>query len=160
MQIDARCVVSIHYQLTNDAGDALDASAEGEPLVYLHGAQNLIPGLEAALQGRAAGDSFKVSVQPEDAYGPYRAELVRTLARDLFKGVDVIEPGMQFQAQSPEGEMQRLVVIAVGDEGIEVDANHPLAGEVLHFDVTIAEVRAATPQELSHGHVHGGGHDH
>ncbi|MBI4692998.1 MAG: peptidylprolyl isomerase [Gammaproteobacteria bacterium] len=160
MKIDAKRVVSIHYQLTNDAGETLDASSEGEPLVYLHGAQNLIPGLEAALDGRGVGDSFKVSVQPEDAYGPRREELVRTLSRDMFKGVDSIEPGMQFQAQGPHGQMQRLVVTAVSDDGVEVDANHPLAGEVLHFEVTIAEVREATDQELSHGHVHADGHDH
>lgn len=153
-------VVSIHYTLTNDAGDVLDTSREREPLAYLEGAQNIIPGLEKALQVAEAGENKQVSIAPEEAYGAHSAELVQEVPLEAFQGVDKVEPGMQFHAQTPEGP-RPVTITAVSDETATVDANHPLAGETLHFDVEIVEVRAASEEELEHGHVHGpGGHQH
>lgn len=165
MKIAENCVVSIHYRLTNDEGEEIDASANGDPLVYLHGADNIIPGLEGALEGRGVGDQLKVTVQPEDAYGPIDPELVQAVPRNTFKGVDKLEPGMQFQMRDPEGQVQVVTVQEVNGQGVIIDANHPLAGQVLHFAVTVEAVRAATAEELDHGHGHDGhghghGHDH
>jgi FKBP-type peptidyl-prolyl cis-trans isomerase SlyD len=106
MLIAANKAVSIDYTLTNDAGEVIDSSAGGAPLVYLQGAGNIIPGLEKALEGKAVGDELEVSVEPEDAYGEYAAELVSTLSRSMFEGVDELEVGMQFHASAPDGQMQ------------------------------------------------------
>jgi len=161
MKIAENCIVSIHYRLTDDEGEELDASEEGDPLVYLHGAENIIPGLEEALEGRQAGDQLEVVVQPEDAYGPVDPEMVQTVPRSTFKGVDKLEPGMQFQMKTPDGQVQAVTVQEVGGQEVTIDANHPLAGEVLHFALTVESVRAATSEEIDHGHVHGAhGHHH
>lgn len=159
MKIANDCVVAIQYQLSNDAGEEIDASGPGAPLVYLHGAGNIIPGLEDALTGKTAGEAIEVIVDPEAGYGPRLNELIQTLQPELFQGVDEVKPGMEFRAQGPHGETQRILVTGVSAAGIEVDANHPLAGETLHFAVTIESVRAATAEELEHGHVHDG-HSH
>lgn len=154
-------VVSIHYTLTNDDGDTLDSSSGRDPLQYLHGAQNIIPGLESALEGKAVGDQLEVTLQPADAYGDFDEDLVQNVPMDAFEGVEKIEPGMQFEARSPEGATQVVMVQEVNDEAVVVNGNHPLAGQVLHFDVTIEEVRDATDEEKAHGHVHGpDGHAH
>lgn len=160
MQISPNKVVSIHYTLKNDAGDVLDSSAGREPLAYLHGAGNIIPGLEKALEGKSSGEKMNVSVPPAEGYGERVDGLVQDVPRDAFQGVDEIQPGMQFHAQGPSGPM--VVTVKEVDEGsVKVDGNHPLAGETLHFDVEVAEVRDATAEEQEHGHVHGaGGHDH
>lgn len=161
MKIAENCVVSIHYRLTDDDGEELDSSAEGEPLVYLHGADNIIPGLEDALEGRQAGEQLDVVVQPDDAYGPVDPEMVQAVPRSAFKGVDKLEPGMQFQMRGPEGQIQVVTVQEVGAKEVTIDANHPLAGQVLHFAVTVESVRVATAEEIEHGHVHDGhGHGH
>lgn len=160
MQISEKKVASIHYTLKNDAGDVLDTSSGRDPLAYLHGANNIIPGLEKALEGKAAGDKVEVTVEPSEGYGDRQDSLVQDVPREAFQGVDEIKEGMQFQAQGPQGPVL-VTVKTVTDESVTVDGNHPLAGEKLHFDVEIAEVRDATDQELEHGHVHGaGGHDH
>ncbi len=160
MQIAAQCVARFHYTLTNSKGEVLDQSQEGQPLAYLHGGGNIIPGLEKALVGKAVGDKLKVTVAPGEGYGEKRLELIQQVPREAFQGIDTIETGMAFQAQSAQGPM-RVVVTAVDADTITVDGNHPLAGETLHFDVEITEVRAATEEETSHGHVHGeGGHHH
>ncbi|HEY0634191.1 MAG TPA: peptidylprolyl isomerase [Gammaproteobacteria bacterium] len=160
MQISAQKVVSIDYTLTNDKGEVVDTSQGHEPLVYIQGIGNLIPGLEQALEGRAAGDTLQVSVSPEQAYGDRDAELTQAVPRKMFENADEIQVGMQFQTMSEHGH-QVVTVIGVDAETITVDANHPLAGETLHFDVKVIEVRDATPEELDHGHVHGeGGHHH
>jgi len=151
--IGNNCVVSIHYTLKDDSGAVLDSSKEGDPLKYLHGANNIIPGLENELTGKTAGASMQVTVAPEDAYGPHSAEAIQTVPRSAFEGVEDIQPGMQFQTDGPQG-VQIIVVTDVGDEEITIDANHPLAGKTLHFDVSIEEVRDATPEEIAHGHVH------
>lgn len=147
-------VVTMHYTLKNDAGEVLDSSEGADPLSYLHGAGNIIPGLEAALVGKTAGDSCDVTVQPEDGYGEVLPHLVQTLSRDLFQGVDTIEVGMAFQAQAPDGSVRMVEVKDVQGDDIIIDANHPLAGQVLHFSVSIENVREATEEERAHGHVH------
>ncbi|SEF71094.1 FKBP-type peptidyl-prolyl cis-trans isomerase [Marinobacterium lutimaris] len=160
MQIAANAVVSIHYTLTNAAGEKLDSSEGQQPLAYLHGASNIIPGLENALVGKAVGDKLSVTVEPEEGYGEVREELVQEVDRSNFEGIDVVEPGMQFMAQTPWGQ-QPVTVVKVEGDNVTLDGNHPLAGQTLSFDVEVVEVREATEEELSHGHVHGeGGHEH
>lgn len=160
MNVEANKVVVIDYTLRNDAGEILDQSTPDAPLAYLHGHNNLIPGLENALVGKGQGEQVDASIPPEEAYGEYDASLVQTLPRAMFQGVDTVEPGMQFQAQMGEG-VQIVTVKEADDENVTIDANHVLAGETLHFDVTVREVRDASAEELDHGHVHGpGGHHH
>lgn len=160
MQISENKVVSIHYTLKNDAGEVLDTSSGHEPLAYLHGSGNIVPGLEKALEGKQAGDSVSVSVTPEEGYGPRHDGLVQEVPRAAFEGVDEIEPDMQFHAEGPAGPLVLTVTKVEGDT-ITVDGNHPLAGETLHFAVEVTEVRDATEEELEHGHVHGpDGHHH
>jgi FKBP-type peptidyl-prolyl cis-trans isomerase SlyD len=154
MKIAESCVVSIHYTLTNSEGETLDSSAGGEPLSYLHGAGGLIPGLERELAGKESGDQFKATIQPEDAYGEVNPALIQEVPLDVLSGIDNLTVGMQLQSQTPDGRMQLLVVDAIGDESATLNANHALAGEVLHFDVEVADVRAATEEELAHGHAH------
>ncbi|HEX7339564.1 MAG TPA: peptidylprolyl isomerase [Rhodanobacteraceae bacterium] len=160
MQIADRSVASFHYTLTNDAGEVIDSSREREPLAYLHGAGNIVPGLEKAMAGRGVGDSFKVDVAPEEGYGVRHEEMLQTVPKSAFQGVADIQPGMQFQASGPQGPFLVTVTKVEGDN-VTVDGNHPLAGQTLHFDIEVTEVREATEEELGHGHVHGaGGHQH
>ena len=152
-------VVSFHYTLTNAEGETLDKS-QGEPLVYLHGAGNIIPGLEKALEGKTVGDKFTVTIPAAEGYGEYNPDLVQEVPAQMFQGVENIEAGMQFQAQTDDG-VQVVTVKAIEGENIIVDANFPLAGQDLTFEVEIAEIRDASEEELEHGHVHGaGGHHH
>ncbi len=159
LMIGKNAVVSINYTLTNDAGEVMDTSEGREPLTYLHGANNLIPGLEKEMEGKSTGQSFKVTIPPSEAYGESNPELVQTLSKDMFKGVDKVEPGMGFTAQGPQGE-QHIVVTAVDGDQVTIDANHPMAGKTLHFAVEIVNVRDASEEEIEHGHVHDGSHDH
>ena len=153
-------VVTIDYTLTGPNGEVLDSSNGREPMPYLHGAGNIIPGLESALEGKVAGDQLVVDVPAEQAYGERDPQLVQAVPRDRFQGVPDIKAGMQFQAQTPAGP-RIVTVVGVDDANVQVDANHPLAGVPLKFDVKIVDVRDASPEELSHGHVHGaGGHNH
>lgn len=153
--------VTIHYTLTNNKGETLDSSDGGEPLTYLHGAGNIIPGLEDALEGKVTGDRFTVSIPPEQGYGIRHEQLVQIVPRAAFSGISPLEIGMEFTAQGAGGEMRRIVIIAIDGDQVTVDGNHPLAGEVLNFAVAIEDVRQATEEELDHGHVHGpGGHHH
>lgn len=161
MQIQDNAVVSIHYTLTNEAGDTIDSSEGAEPLAYLHGAANIIPGLENALLGKAAGDKLTVQVAPEEGYGEHVEELVQQVPQEMFQGVDQVEIGMEFHAESNTGQPIAVTVTEVKDGMVTIDANHPLAGVALNFDVEIVEVREATAEELEHGHAHGaGGHQH
>lgn len=153
MQIDKNCVVAIHYTLTNDDKEVLDSSEGKEPLVYLHGAQNIIPGLENALLGKTTGDSFNVTVPPEDAYGPFYEERMQEVPREAFGEHQDIQAGMVFRAQTEEGEEQ-VVIAEVNDETVVVNGNHPLAGQHLTFDVTVDSVREANQEEIDHGHPH------
>lgn len=160
MVVAADKVVHIHYTLTNDEGEVLDSSRGHAPLAYIHGQGNIIPGLESALAGRAVGDTFSVSIPPEEAYGLHDESLIQAAPKSAFVGVAEIEPGMQFHAETPEG-MQLVTVIEVLDDEVILDGNHPMAGITLNFAVEITEIRDATVEELEHGHVHGpGGHHH
>jgi FKBP-type peptidyl-prolyl cis-trans isomerase SlyD len=152
--IGENMVVSMHYTLTNDQGTVIDKSEEAEPLTYLHGAGNIIPGLENALTGKVAEDELQVTVVPEEAYGEVIQELIQTVDRAAFGGVESLEAGMAFEAQGPDGQARRVVITHVEGDQVTVDGNHPLAGTTLNFDVKIVSVRAATEEEIAHGHVH------
>ncbi len=159
MQIAQNTVVSIDYTLTNDDGDVLDTSSGAEPLIYIHGQGQIISGLESALAGRSTGDSFRVRIAPDDAYGEHDPELVQQARREQFTG-ELPEVGMQVDASGPDGH-ETLTVVAVEGDVVTLDGNHPLAGVPLTFEVTVVDVRTATSQELAHGHAHGPrGHDH
>lgn len=161
MKIEKNKVVSIDYKLTNDKNETVDSSEGRAPLAYLHGNNNLISGLEKALEGKVSGDTLKVSIAPEEGYGVRDDSKRFEIPREVFKDVDEVIPGMQFQARAKNGGVELLTVVAVKDGTVIVDANHPLAGETLHFDVTVRDIREATVEELAHGHVHGpGGHHH
>jgi len=160
MQIAKNKVVSINYVLTDDDNTVIDSSEGGEPLAYLHGANNIIPGLENALTGKVAGDKLKVTVPPEEAYGVREEEMIQLIPRERFEPGVEIEVGMQFQTPTEDG-VSVVTVTSVDGENITIDANHPLAGVTLVFSVEIMNVRDASEEELSHGHVHGaGGHHH
>jgi len=152
MKIQKNSVVSFHYALTDDEGKNLDSSSGGDPLDYLHGAGNIIPGLEKALEGKSAGDSLKVPVVAAEGYGEVQQELIQEVPKTAFQGVDAIEVGMQFEAQTSQGGTVPVTVTAVTDEMVTVDGNHPLAGVNLHFDVSIEAVREATEEEIAEGH--------
>jgi FKBP-type peptidyl-prolyl cis-trans isomerase SlyD len=160
MQAGKDKVVSFDYTLTGPEGQEIDSSKGRHPLTYLHGANNIIPGLEAALEGKSAGDELSVTVPPEQAYGHRNEQMIQSVPRDRFQGVADIKPGMQFQANTPQGP--RIVTIVAADaQNVTVDANHPLAGVPLKFDVKVTDVRDASAEELQHGHVHGpGAHQH
>ena len=159
MQIAANKAVSIDYTLTNEGGEVIDSSVGGAPLVYLHGAGNIIVGLEKALEGKQAGDELEVTIEPEEAYGDYSVELVAVLNRAMFEGVDELEVGMQFHASAPNGGMQIVTIRDIEGDDVIVDGNHPLAGQRLNFQVKVVNVRDAQPEEIAHGHIHGeGGH--
>jgi FKBP-type peptidyl-prolyl cis-trans isomerase SlyD len=160
MQIADRTVASFNYTLTDDAGEVIDTSEGRSPLAYLHGAGNIVPGLEKEMAGRVAGDRFEVVVAPEEGYGQPNPMLVQTVPREAFQGVDQIEVGMEFQAQTPQGPLS-VVVSGLDQDTVTVDGNHPLAGKTLHFAIEVTDVRDASVEELAHGHVHGpGGHHH
>lgn len=160
MEIAEDRVVMFHYTLKDDSGEQIESSRTGEPLAYIHGQGNIIPGLEEALEGHSVGDQFDVELAPGDAYGDRDERLVQEVPRDIFEGVDEVEVGMQFRAESQAGE-QMVTVTEVEGEEVTVDGNHPLAGETLHFDVEVTGVREATEEELEHGHPHvGDEHSH
>lgn len=155
-------VATISYTVKDDKGQIIDSSEGDEPLVYLHGAKNIIVGLENELTGKAVGDAFDVTVEPSEGYGEYNADMVKVVPRDAFEGVDKVEPGMVFTAQTEGGPMQLMVTGIEGDQ-VTIDPNHPLAGKVLHFSGEVTDIRDASVEEISHGHVHGpgaSGHHH
>lgn len=153
MNIAEQRVVSIHYEVKDEDGVVVDSSEGREPLVYLHGHKNIIPGLEKALEGLNVGESFDVTVAPEEAYGDYQDGLVQTVPKDAFQGVEKVEEGMVFTAQTQGGPLQ-VTVTNVEEETVTVDGNHPLAGKALSFKGEVADVRDASAEELEHGHVH------
>ncbi len=160
MKIADNKVALIHYTLTNATQDVLDSSEGQEPLAYIHGHGHIVPGLENALDGRSKGDRFSVTVSAQEGYGEHDERLTQSVPRQMFSGVDEIEVGMQFHAQTEQG-MQVVTVVEVADDTITIDGNHPLAGQDLHFDIEVVDVRDASAEELEHGHVHGeGGHHH
>jgi len=160
MTITRDSVVTIHYTLKDDDGAVIDSSAAGEPLAYLHGHGNIVPGLERELTGRNAGDKVSVRVAPAEGYGEYDQRLVQSVPRRALHGIKDVQPGMHLRAQTEQGP-RAITVTRVAGDMVTLDGNHPLAGKHLNFDIQIEEVRPATEEELSHGHVHGhGGHHH
>ncbi len=155
-------VIGIFYTLKNDEGETLDSNSDDEhPLTYLHGAQNIVPGLESALSGKEPGDEVAVTVAPHDGYGERRPELVQAIPRNDLPSDTEPEPGMHVAGQGPDGTPVQGIIAAVDEGSVTIDFNHPLAGENLHFEVRIAEVRQATSEEREHGHPHGpDGHAH
>lgn len=160
MQIAKQKVVTIDYTLKDDNGTVLDNSENGA-FNYLHGAGNVIPGLESALDGKTSGDELSISIEPQNAYGERNDELMTSVPRSRFENSDKIEKGMHFHSQSADGNVQIVTVVDIDADNITVDANHPLAGVNLNFDVKVIEVRDASTEEIEHGHVHGpDGHHH
>ncbi len=156
MHISKHRVAAIHYTLTNNDGKVLDSSEGREPLHYIQGIGNLIPGMEEGLEGKKQGDKFNLKVSPEKGYGVKDEKMVQRVPRSAF-GTGEIKKGMQFQTN----QGQVVTVTEVGLSEITVDANHPLAGVELNFAVEVLSIREATSEELEHGHVHGpGGHHH
>ncbi|WP_234733685.1 FKBP-type peptidyl-prolyl cis-trans isomerase [Tellurirhabdus bombi] len=156
MQITKHKVAAIHYTLRDNSGKILDSSAGREPLYYLHGEGNLIPGMEEGLEGKEPGDHFQLNVSPEKGYGERDPEQIQEVPMSAFGGQKV-EVGMQFHANHG----QVVTVTSVAGDAVTIDANHPLAGQELNFDVEVVEVRDATADEVAHGHVHGpGGANH
>ena len=158
MTIQKNKVVTIEYTLTDESGALIESSEGQEPLTYIHGAGAIIPGLEASLEGKTAGETLSVSVPPADAYGEWDEERIIDIPKTQFSGVDDVQAGMQFGVHSSTGE-QIVTVTKVEADSVTVDSNHPLAGKTLNFEVKVVGVREPTPDELDHGHVHGpGGH--
>lgn len=166
MKVKNDLVVAIHFGVAEVDGHALDSTENGAPLEYIQGSHYLVPGLEAELEGKQVGDKFDVTLQPEQAYGIFREDLVQQVPRSLFEGVDEIQVGMTFHAETDQGT-RTVEVTAVDAENVSIDANHPLAGMTLQFVGEIISIREATAEELAHGHIHhagsscgGHGHDH
>ena len=159
MQVGKNRVVTLHYTLRDEQGAVLESSSGRAPMSYLHGKGNIIPGLEQALAGKAAGDQVDVTVPPEQGYGRRDDRLVQVVPRTRFAGDANLAPGAQLRA-SGEGGARIVTVVKVERDFVTVDGNHPLAGRTLHFSVRIEEVRKATHEEVSHGHVHGPGAHH
>jgi FKBP-type peptidyl-prolyl cis-trans isomerase SlyD len=162
MQIAQHTVVTMTYTLTDDQGQVLDQADATQPFAYLHGADNIIPGLEKQLVGKQATDSLVVTVPPAEAYGEYDERMTQQVPRSMFAGIpdEQIVAGAEFHAQTGAGN-QTIRIAAADENTVTIDANHPLAGVTLTFDVTIIDVRAASEEEVAHGHAHGqGGHHH
>jgi FKBP-type peptidyl-prolyl cis-trans isomerase SlyD len=161
MKIGKGSVVNLDYSLHLGDGEVVDRSEPGDPLLYLHGEGQIVPGLEDALAGMGAGDRKQVVVAPDQGYGPHDPSGVQQVPRTAFPDGFEPEVGMELTAEGPNGEPVPFSIRAVAADSITIDLNHPLAGKTLHFDVTVREVRAATAEELEHGHPHGpGGHGH
>jgi len=162
MTITKNSIATLHYTLKDDAGEVLDIADDNNPFLYMHGVGGMIPGLEKALENRAAGENVVVSVPPAEAYGERNPDLTQDVPREMFGEVDDddMKVGAQFQAQTDQG-VEIITVAAIEGDTIKIDGNHPMAGETLHFDVNILDIRDATDEEISHGHPHGpGGHQH
>jgi FKBP-type peptidyl-prolyl cis-trans isomerase SlyD len=161
MKIASGSVVGIDYSLHLGDGKVIDASSPGEPMTYLHGEGQIVPGLESALEGLSAGDNKQVVLAPGEGYGEHDPGGVQEVPRGAFPPGFDAQAGMELTAEGPNGEPVPFTIREVRPETILIDLNHPLAGKTLHFDVTVREVRSATPEEIAHGHAHGPeGHDH
>lgn len=163
MQIAENKVALIDYTLKGEAGQVLDTTDGGDPLPYLHGAGMIIPGLEAALVGKAEGDAFEITIEPKDGYGERDDRLREDVPKEQFDEIDDLAVGMQFRIDAGNGQSVVITVVEIKDDVVTVDQNHALAGVTLNFNVTVREVRDATEEEVAHGHPHGFGgcnHDH
>lgn len=153
-------VVTFHYTLKNAAGEQMETSRDKQPMSYLHGANNIISGLEKAMNGHVVNDAFSVTVEPEEAYGVRNEKNVQRVPMKRLKGIGKVLPGQVLTLQTNKGQVQ-VTVLKVGRFNVDVDGNHPLAGKSLTFDVEITDIRDASEEELTHRHVHGpGGHQH
>ena len=158
--IQDKTAVSFHYTLTNQDGEQIETSRDKEPMTYLHGSHSIIPGLENAMTGRSQGDEFQVTIEPADAYGEKTEANIQRVSSKHFRFPKKLKPGQVVGLQTKNGPIQ-VTIVKVGRFNVDVDANHPLAGQTLTFDVEISAVREATEEEISHGHAHGpGGVDH
>lgn len=155
MVIEKDRVVSIRYTLKDDSGEVLDSSSSDSPLVYLHGNENIIPGLERELEGKETGASLKVTIKPADAYGEHSDKLIAEVPRSAFEGAGELSIGMQFHAQD-EGGSHVVTITDIQGDSVTVDGNHPLAGVTLHFDVSVLDVREATDEEKAAGTIDSG----
>ena len=153
MQVEKNKVIEIDYTLKDDNGQVLDSSEGKQPLSYIQGVGNLIPGVESALEGKSSGERVQITVPPETGYGVRDDSLVLSIERDKFSEVEDLQEGVRFRMETPDGPMI-FTVVQIGDAEVLVDGNHPLAGMTLNFDITIQSVRDATSEELDHGHVH------
>ncbi|HEY5702192.1 MAG TPA: peptidylprolyl isomerase [Gammaproteobacteria bacterium] len=156
MQVTKHKVAVINYVLKDEQGNTIDQSTDGN-FAYIHGTQSIIPGLENVMEGKKAGDQVDVSISPGDAYGERQLENIQTVTRDMFPPDVELKIGMQFQAQSPQGQPLILTITSIEGNNVVVDGNHPLAGKQLNFNVEVVDVRDATEEEIEHGHVHGAG---
>ncbi|MGP4846033.1 FKBP-type peptidyl-prolyl cis-trans isomerase [Marinobacter sp. 1Y8] len=158
MPIEKNQVVLFHYNVSDDQGNAIESSRGGEPNAYLHGHGGVIQGVKEALEGRDAGESFSVTITPDKAYGQRKADAMQRVPLKHLRGAKRWKPGMVAQVQTDQGP-RHVVVVKVGHKFVDVDTNHPMAGKTLTFDIEIIEVRAASSEEIAHGHAHGpGGH--
>ena len=160
MNITKNHVVSIHYSLKDSQGTLLDSSEGKTPLTYIQGLGHIIPGLENALEGKGKGEKLQVTIPPEQAYGERNDQMTQSVPKTEFQDADKITPGMQFQVNTEDGGTLVVTVLEVRDSEVVLDGNHPLAGVTLHFNVEVVNIRQATEEELSHGHVHGEGGVH
>jgi FKBP-type peptidyl-prolyl cis-trans isomerase SlyD len=155
-------VATIHYTLKDDKGALIESSNDegGEPLSYIHGTGNLIPGLEDKLEGKTKGDKLSVTVKADDAYGERDEELIEVVEKTEFDDAEELTEGKEFQYDDEDGNIFHVRILKIDGDKVTVDGNHPLAGKNLSFDVEVLDVRTATAEELEHGHVHGEGHHH
>lgn len=154
-------VVTFHYTLKDKEGQQIDSSVGGDPMLYLHGHGNIVPGLESEMESKKVGDKLKVHVSPDKGYGQYDSEKRFCIERSHLPSDVEIQPGMVLELHAEDGDRMMAAIVAVDQKLIEVDANHPMAGVDLHFEVEILDIRPASPEEIEHGHVHGpGGHHH
>ncbi|MBX3725093.1 MAG: peptidylprolyl isomerase [Xanthomonadales bacterium] len=159
MQVENNRVVRFHYTLTAADGQLIESSKGGTPMAALWGVGGLIPGVERALAGRSAGDSVEAQVAPEDGYGVRQPDLVQRVPKKYFRDAARLKPGMVVELGTKQGP-RAVTVLKVGMSVVDVDGNHPLAGQTLNFALEIVDVREATPEEIAHGHVHGEGGVH
>jgi len=150
LTINENKVVTFEYTLKNDSGEIIDSSADSAPITYIHGSGNIIPGLEAELEGKKVGDKFHASIEPEDGYGIRYEELVQKIDKDRLSHLPKIELGAQIQAYDENG-MQIFTIVGISDTDVTLDGNHPLSGQKLHFDVEIIDMREATEDEIEFG---------
>lgn len=161
MKAKTHTVVSLHYTLSNEAGEMIERSHEREPLTILLGAGNIIPGLETAISTHEAGDRFDVLVTPEQGYGERREGFTQRVPKKYFTKAQHLKPGMSTLLKTQDGSQRMVVVNKIGQSIIDVDLNHPMAGKTLNFAIEILDVRAASKEEIAHGHAHGpGAHQH
>lgn len=159
MMIEDKKVVTFHYNLSDAQGELIESSRDRDPMVYLHGSGNIVRGLEKAMAGKSAGDRFEVTVEPAQGYGERNEEGVQRISVKHFKNTGKLTPGQQVILQTKQGQVQ-VTVVKVGRFNVDVDRNHPLAGQTLVFDVEVTNIRDATAEEISHGHAHGPGGAH